>query len=669
MKPTWKLNKFIQYSLLTVLISWTIQASAATSVTASLTSPVPKTYDGTTTATLNPSKYTLSGVTSGDDVYVTTTSGVYATQNVGNVINVTVVNLTLGGRDASNYTLSNGSTSADVGIITAAPLSAYLNDTVVGKTYDGTITATLNRFNYRLVNVVQGETVYVSTTMGNYAANNVGDNIDVTVNSLTLGGVNASNYFLSNTSVSDTVGVITRANLSILANNAAKIYGTIYTFSDTAFSTTGLASGDAIASVSLSSTGASSNAAVGIYSIIPSNAIPGPGTSLSNYVIAYLNGIFTVESPPPTPANVFFNIIETGIAAPAPIHVQLCLNGKGPLSCQRFIVHALSLNIRATNEHYYSIAGIKVLNSGYVLSGCVPYSNGYCLFSISNNVSANINLHPNSSQSAIDERVNDTFISEEATVSLENPTDIKEETANSNATEGEDVISINQIERVECMQSPFVEKICVAIGTTAEGMPYLFAGIHQTPDEFASIYTFSTLSCDHFKHDADGNPICNAIVKPYKNTDPSLVDSPYLAYLLSMLKTKHSDTSIDNMASMTIESALTLETAIEANPGFANYVLQSMNCHDHLCMMVGYYKDFNQIQHPLLAISRDDGETWSFPASITDPHVNPVFSGNGSLFAAHCHIATCIATGFYEDVSMIQHPFVTISLDEGDTWL
>ncbi|CEG57222.1 InlB B-repeat-containing protein [Legionella fallonii] len=87
--------------------------------------------------------------------------------------------------------------------------------------------------------------------------------------------------------------------------------------------------------------------------------------------------------------GLFFKILATGI--PDNLSITLCLNGKGPLSCQNYAVSALNLNISTTiPNHVYPSVGIKVNNPGYFLSGCTPISNGYCLFSASNTKPANI---------------------------------------------------------------------------------------------------------------------------------------------------------------------------------------------------------------------------------------------------------------------------------------
>ncbi|MGE0862557.1 MAG: MBG domain-containing protein [Vicinamibacterales bacterium] len=89
---------------------------------------------------------------------------------------------------------------------------------------------------------------------------------------------------------------ITPAPLTITAGNATKNYGDEHVFAGTEFTTTGLVSGDTIASATLTSAGTPAAASIpgSPYPIVPSAAVPGPSTSLSNYAVSYANGQLTV---------------------------------------------------------------------------------------------------------------------------------------------------------------------------------------------------------------------------------------------------------------------------------------------------------------------------------------------------------------------------------------
>lgn len=92
--------------------------------------------------------------------------------------------------------------------------------------------------------------------------------------------------------------------------------------------------------------------------------------------------------------GLFFNVSATG--EPENLNITLCLNGKGPISCQNYNVSALTLIIFTTiPNHSYPFAGIKINTPGYVLSGCTAINNGYCLFTVSDKTAANIEIKQN----------------------------------------------------------------------------------------------------------------------------------------------------------------------------------------------------------------------------------------------------------------------------------
>lgn len=93
--------------------------------------------------------------------------------------------------------------------------------------------------------------------------------------------------------------------------------------------------------------------------------------------------------------GLFFNIGPT--ATPANVRITLCLNAKGPLSCQHYNVSASNLSISTTiPNRTYPFAGIKIETPGYSLAdtalNCTPLSNGFCMFSVSDASPVNINL-------------------------------------------------------------------------------------------------------------------------------------------------------------------------------------------------------------------------------------------------------------------------------------
>jgi MBG domain (YGX type)/Galactose oxidase, central domain/Kelch motif len=91
---------------------------------------------------------------------------------------------------------------------------------------------------------------------------------------------------------SDTKSIqILKKALTITANDATKILGATLTFAGTEFTVDGLVSGDNIATVTLTSTGAAAGAAVGSYQILAADAT---GAAVVNYNITYVPGVLKV---------------------------------------------------------------------------------------------------------------------------------------------------------------------------------------------------------------------------------------------------------------------------------------------------------------------------------------------------------------------------------------
>ncbi len=93
-------------------------------------------------------------------------------------------------------------------------------------------------------------------------------------------------------------------------------------------------------------------------------------------------------------SGLLFDVLATG--TPAKVSITLCLNGKGPTSCQNYTVSALDLTIRTVPKHIYSNAGIKINTPGYTLANigvdCVLFNKGYCLFTVGNTRGKTISL-------------------------------------------------------------------------------------------------------------------------------------------------------------------------------------------------------------------------------------------------------------------------------------
>jgi hypothetical protein len=224
---------------------------SAKSVTLTGLTAANKVYDGNAAAVI--SNYgSLSGVVIGDAVTLNTSGAVasFANKNIGNGKTVTVSGLALNGAGASNYSIGNQATTADIGAkeLTLVGLAA------ANKVYDGTAIATITSYG-NLTGVVGGEAVTLDTdgaaaSFGNRA---VGTGKVVTVTWLALEGADAGNYSIANQT---TTADITAKSLSLTGLAAAnKVYdGTLTAIISNLGTLTGVVVGDA---VTLNTSGAS----------------------------------------------------------------------------------------------------------------------------------------------------------------------------------------------------------------------------------------------------------------------------------------------------------------------------------------------------------------------------------------------------------------------------
>jgi hypothetical protein len=178
-------------------------------------------YDATTVAALTTTSAALVGVIGADAVTLVKTSaaGAFATKTIGLAKLVQVSDLTLGGADASNYTLTQPTTTAD---ITARNLTVS-GATAANKIYDKNRTATLSFGTASLVGIISPDlvTLLSGAAVGTFADANAGLNKGVTITGLTLGDTDSVNYSLTQpTATAD----IAPAEVSIAITNLTQAY-------------------------------------------------------------------------------------------------------------------------------------------------------------------------------------------------------------------------------------------------------------------------------------------------------------------------------------------------------------------------------------------------------------------------------------------------------------
>ena len=159
------------YSLAATTLTTTADITAK-AVTGAFTASN-KQYDGTTAASII-SRSITGGVVGTETVTLTGGTATFGTKDVGTGKTVTGTGFTLGGGDASNYTL--GSVPTATADITAKSLSGSF--TANNKEYDGNRNATVA--SKSLPGVVSGETVTLNVSNPLFDTKDVGTNKDVT---------------------------------------------------------------------------------------------------------------------------------------------------------------------------------------------------------------------------------------------------------------------------------------------------------------------------------------------------------------------------------------------------------------------------------------------------------------------------------------------------------
>jgi filamentous hemagglutinin family protein len=182
------------------------------------------------------------------------------------------------------------------------PVSISISGSIVGavsKVYNGNNLATLANSNYSLIGFANGEGATITKTEGVYDSPSVGASKLVTVD-LQLGdfkplsNTNIANYIWP-TRISGNVGVITKAPMTVNANNANKIFNGLAYVGGNGVVISGYVNGESstVLTGSLSYVGSSQGARdAGSYAITPT------GLTSNNYSIAFNSGSLIVNKAP-----------------------------------------------------------------------------------------------------------------------------------------------------------------------------------------------------------------------------------------------------------------------------------------------------------------------------------------------------------------------------------
>ena len=280
-----------------------------------------KVYDGTRADTLDVSGASLFGVISADSGQVSLdtggATGTFATPNVGNGIAVAATGFTLTGAKAGNYQISPPLyLAADITPKTVTITGVTAND----KVYDATTTASLNLGGATITGLVPADAGNVSLSTsgaaGTFSQSDVGSNLPVSVNGLTLAGSAAGNY--SVTGISGLVANITPAPLTItFLGSPTKVYdGTVgVTLTQSNYTISGFVGGESATIGQVSGSYDTPHAGTGktvTATLRSSDFVPAAGTSMSNYTfssaVTSASGIIT---PQPVQVSIVNNPTKT----------------------------------------------------------------------------------------------------------------------------------------------------------------------------------------------------------------------------------------------------------------------------------------------------------------------------------------------------------------------
>ena len=169
-----------------------------------------KEYDGKTNAVVTGTA-SLTGIVEGDIVTVTSGTASFNNKIAENDKTVTFSGYSIGGADASKYTLS-GQPANVTANITQLQLTIAAPSLTTSKIYNGTTTAAVTAG--ALTNAIQGDSISAFAT-GNYDTADAGTGKTITV-IYTLTGIDADNY-IKPVDLTVTTGIITIAEGSTIA--------------------------------------------------------------------------------------------------------------------------------------------------------------------------------------------------------------------------------------------------------------------------------------------------------------------------------------------------------------------------------------------------------------------------------------------------------------------
>ena len=246
-------------------------------------------YDTFTTATLSTGSAAFTGRFGSDLLTVATSAGSFLDKNAASGKVVSISSLSLGGADAGNYTLA-GTTASTTADITPASISGVTGITASNKTYDGNTSATLNTLGAGFTGRLGTDALIVAAATGTFSDKNAALVKTVNIAGLALGGADALNYTLGNTTATTTADIFQATINAISGVTAAnKVYdgNTNATLNSAGAILSGKVAGDALTiGPGLVGTFSDKNAAVG--KPVSVGGVTLTGADVANYTLGSL---------------------------------------------------------------------------------------------------------------------------------------------------------------------------------------------------------------------------------------------------------------------------------------------------------------------------------------------------------------------------------------------
>ncbi len=264
-----------------------------------------KTYDRSATAQITTAGAQLNGLIPGDDVQVSAT-GLFSSATAGTGKTVTLTS-SYSGTDVANYTILDQPTTLSTILQKNVTLAG---STGITRAYDGTTAMATGVAGYGALTGVIGPDLVTVSGAPVFSAAATGTRT-IEQGTLALAGADKDNYSLSFTEGS---GTITKAPLTVRAQDASKTYDGLAYSGGNGVSYTGLVNGETSAVLDgiISYAGTSRGAIqAGTYSLTPS------GLNSSNYAITYTNGTLTVAKALATVTAESPTYTYTGLARQA----------------------------------------------------------------------------------------------------------------------------------------------------------------------------------------------------------------------------------------------------------------------------------------------------------------------------------------------------------------